>query len=105
MAKVKKTTVERDGDEMLGTEAGIGHNSQTETAKAIKSICERVERLMDEKKELQRDITEIFQEAKGRGLDPKILRQLIKLRAMAEADRREQFLLLDSYATAIGLEV
>jgi uncharacterized protein (UPF0335 family) len=106
MVKAKKSNVERDEDDMLGDEsAGIGHNSGNESAQAIRSILERVERLMEEKKELQRDITEIFQEAKGRGFEPKILRQLIKLRAMAEADRQEQNALLAVYASAIGMEV
>jgi len=82
---------------------GIGHNSKNVTGQQLKSIIERVERLTEEKKELQRDITEIYQEAKGNGYDPKIIRQVIKLRAMSQNDRAEQEALLGTYLAALGM--
>lgn len=82
---------------------GIGHNSKTPVGSDLQSIIDRIERLTEEKKELQRDITEIYQESKGRGYEPKIIRQIIKLRAMSQADRAEQEALLDTYMSALGM--
>ncbi len=73
------------------------------TAQQLKSIIERVERLEEERRGLGADIREIYAEAKGNGFDPKILRQIIRLRRMAEADRREQEELLDTYKSALGM--
>lgn len=73
------------------------------TAQQLKSVIERIERLEEERKGLGADVREIYSEAKGNGFDPKILRQIIRLRRMAEADRREQEELLDTYMSALGM--
>ncbi len=73
------------------------------TAQQLKSIIERVERLEEERRGLGADVREIYAEAKGNGFDPKILRQIVRLRRMAEADRREQEELLDTYKSALGM--
>ena len=70
----------------------------------LKSIVQRIERLEEEKKTISDDIKEVYSEAKGVGFDTKIMRQLIRLRRMDHADRREQEELLDLYKRAIGLE-
>ena len=70
----------------------------------LKSFIERIERLEEEKTALSGDIKEVYSEAKGVGFDTKIMRQLIRLRRMDRADRREQEELLDLYKRAIGLE-
>ena len=70
----------------------------------LKSFIERIERLEEEKSALSGDIKEVYSEAKGVGFDTKIMRQLIRLRRMDTADRREQEELLDLYKRAIGLE-
>ncbi len=75
------------------------------TAGQLKSIIERIERIEEERKGLGADIREIYAEAKGNGFDPKILRMIIRLRKMAEADRKEQEILLDTYKSALGMEV
>lgn len=77
----------------------IGHNSNDDR---LKSFVERAERLMVDKENVAADIRELFKEAKGTGYDPKIMRQLIKLRAMDASDRQEQEELLQSYADAVG---
>lgn len=105
MAKVQKANVERDEDDMLGDRpARAGHNSSL-SGKEIMSIIERIERITEEKKGLADDIKEIYLEAKGRGYDAKIIRQLIKMRKISEAGRKEQDLLLDTYMMAIGMDV
>lgn len=74
------------------------------TAERIKSYCERVERLEEEKAVLAEDIKEVFAEAKSNGFDTKALKSVIKLRAMDEQKRREEEELLDLYKHAVGLK-
>ena len=59
-------------------------------APRLRSLIERIERLEEEKKELQSDIRDIFAEAKSAGFDVKALRTVLKLRKMNAADRNEQ---------------
>lgn len=92
---------------------GQGHNSGDEpahvggsgtasvAAEKLRSFVERIERLNAEKAELGADIREVFSEAKGNGFDTKIMRQLIRLRQMEVADRREQDELLELYRRAL----
>lgn len=75
-----------------------------ETKELIKSYCERVERLEEEKAVLVEDIKEVFAEAKANGFDTKALKKVIKLRAMDEQKRREEEELLELYKNAVGLE-
>ncbi len=71
---------------------------------ALRQFIERVERLEEEKSALSEDIKEVYSSAKSQGFDVKILRQVIRLRKMDEADRAEQETLLDIYKRAIGME-
>jgi uncharacterized protein (UPF0335 family) len=69
----------------------------------LKSFVERIERLEEERKALGADIKEVYAEAKGTGFDPKIMRQLIRLRRMDKDDLDEQESLLDIYKRAVGM--
>jgi len=69
----------------------------------LKSFIERVERLEEEKRGLSGDIKEVYAEAKGSGFEPKIMRQIIKLRRMDKADVDEEESLLDLYKRALGM--
>jgi uncharacterized protein (UPF0335 family) len=73
------------------------------TAERLKSFIERVEKLEEEKTEVQEQIKEVMSEAKGEGFDVKIIRQLIRLRKMKPHDRAEQEELLETYKAAIGM--
>lgn len=73
-------------------------------ADRLRSFIERIERLEEEKKGLADDIKEIYAEAKGTGFDTKIMRQIIRLRKMEQADRQEQEALLELYRQALGME-
>jgi len=59
----------------------------------------------EEKKGVADDIKDIYTEAKSRGYDPKIMRQIVRLRAMDTDKRKEQQSLIDVYASAIGLDL
>jgi uncharacterized protein (UPF0335 family) len=67
----------------------------------LRSFIERVENLEERKKEIADDIRDVYAEAKGSGFDPKVMRQVIKLRKMDSNDREEQEYLLDTYMRAI----
>ena len=73
------------------------------TGERLKSLIERVERLEEEKAALAEDIREVYSEAKGRGFDVKIMRQIVRLRKMDTSDRQEQEAILDTYMAALGM--
>jgi uncharacterized protein (UPF0335 family) len=78
-----------------------GSATSSIAAEKLKSFVERIERLEGEKTELAADIREVYAEAKGNGFDTKIMRQVIRLRKMEVADRREQDELLELYRRAL----
>ncbi len=67
----------------------------------ILSYIERIERIEEELKELSEGKKEVFNEAKGKGFDVKILREILRLRKQDQDDRDEQESLLDLYLRAI----
>jgi len=69
----------------------------------LKSFIERIERLEEEKRALSGDIKEVYAEAKGTGFEPKIMRQIIKLRKMDKEEVDEEESLLDLYKRALGM--
>jgi len=69
----------------------------------LKSLIERIERLEEEKRALGDDIKEVYAEAKGTGFDPRIMRQIIRIRRMDKDDLDEQESLLDVYKRALGM--
>lgn len=69
----------------------------------LKSLIERIERLEEEKRALGEDIKEVYAEAKGTGFDPKIMRQIIRIRRRDKDDLDEEESLLDVYKRALGM--
>jgi uncharacterized protein (UPF0335 family) len=69
----------------------------------LKSLIERIERLEEEKRTLGEDIKEVYAEAKGTGFEPKIMRQIIKIRRMDKDEHDEQESLLDVYKRALRM--
>jgi uncharacterized protein (UPF0335 family) len=69
----------------------------------LKSFIERIERLEEEKRVLGEDIKEVYAEAKGTGFEPKIMRQILKIRKMGKDEHDEQENLLDIYKRALGM--
>ena len=69
----------------------------------LRSLIERIERLEEEKKEIQADIRDVFAEAKSSGFDVKAMRTVLKLRAMNAMDRDEQEALVDTYRKALDI--
>ena len=69
----------------------------------LRSFVERIERLEEEKKALAGDIKEVYAEAKGHGFDTRIMRKVISIRKLEDAERQEQESLLDLYMAALGM--
>lgn len=69
----------------------------------LRSFIERIERLEEEKKGIADDIKDVYAEAKSAGFEPKIMRQVVKVRKMDRAERQEQEALLDVYLHALDL--
>lgn len=69
----------------------------------LKSFVERIERLEEEKAALSGDVREVYSELKSYGLDPKIVRQIVRLRKMDRAELQEQEALIDVYKAALGM--
>ena len=72
-------------------------------ADQLRQYIERIERLEEEKRALMADIRDIYSEAKATGFEPKVMRQIIKIRAMDSDLLAEQDMLLSTYRDALGM--
>ena len=72
-------------------------------AEQLQQFIERIERLEEEKRALMADIKDVYAEAKATGFEPKIMRQIVRLRGMDRELLNEQDELLTTYRTALGL--
>lgn len=68
----------------------------------LKSLAERIERLMDERDGIQGDIRDIYAEAKSAGYVPKVLRKAITRKRMDPSKRDEEDTILDLYEGALS---
>lgn len=80
-----------------GKKRGKGDNSNAQ----LRGIVERVERLAEEKAALTADIREIYEEAKGDGFDPKIIRKVVAIRRRDKEELAEEEAQIDLYFDAI----
>jgi len=67
----------------------------------LKSIVERIERLEEEKKQLVSDIKDILTEAKSNGYEPKVIKKVIALRRLPEAEREQLQIMIETYMAAL----
>jgi uncharacterized protein (UPF0335 family) len=67
----------------------------------IRSFIERIEHVDEEIKGLNEGKKEAFAEAKGEGLDVKVLREILRLRKLDREDREEHESLVDLYLRAM----
>ncbi len=69
----------------------------------LRLLIERIERLEEEKKGIADDIRDVYAEGKAVGYDPKMMRQIYRLRKMKPHEREEMEMLLETYKTALGM--
>jgi uncharacterized protein (UPF0335 family) len=72
------------------------------TDNKLKSLAERIERLMDDRDGIQSDIREIYAEAKSAGYVPKVLRKAITRKRMDSSKRDEEDAILELYEGALS---
>lgn len=70
---------------------------------ALRQFIERIERLEEEKATIAADVKDVYAQSKSQGFDPKIIRQIIRIRKMEEHEREELESLVDLYKAAIGM--
>jgi uncharacterized protein (UPF0335 family) len=75
----------------------------TVAADQLRLFVERIERLHEERKGIADDIRDVFGEAKATGYDPKIMKEILRLRAMETHTRQERDAVLETYRQALGL--
>ncbi|MGQ3100128.1 MAG: DUF2312 domain-containing protein [Sphingopyxis solisilvae] len=76
----------------------------TVTNEQLRLFIERIERMEEEKKGVADDIRDTYNEAKSQGYDPKIMRQIVRLRKLPVNDRKEMEAILEVYKSALGIE-
>lgn len=74
-----------------------------DNAEQLRLFIERIERLEEEKKGIADDVRDVYAEAKSNGYDPKVMRLVVKLRAMEAQTRQEQDAVLETYRQALGI--
>jgi uncharacterized protein (UPF0335 family) len=72
-------------------------------AERLRSFIERVERLEEDRSNLNADIREVYSEAKSAGYDARTMRQIVRLRKLEPNERHEQEHLLEVYRNAVGI--
>lgn len=100
--KVRLKNIEKENEENMAlfNEAlnGNGHNS---TREKLRQTIARIERLEEEKQALADDIKEVYNEAKGFGFDPAIIKIIIRRRKEDIEKRREREMTVETYEAAI----
>lgn len=69
----------------------------------LRSIVERIERLLGEAETIAADIKEIYNEARSAGFDPKYIKKCIALRKKSTEEIDEEDALLQMYRDALGI--
>ena len=77
--------------------------SEQVSAEELRLLIERIETLEAEKQGIADDVKDTYSEAKARGYDTKIMRQIVRLRKMEAHARQEADMLLDTYRSALGI--
>lgn len=87
------------------TQAPAPVGASTIAQDQLNAFIQRIERLEEEKAAIVADISEIYLEAKGSGLDVKIMRKVVALRKKETAERQEEQSMLDLYLHALGMAI
>ena len=73
------------------------------TREEIRSFVERIENLNIEKNEISEQQKDVFDEAKSRGYDTRILRKVVSMRKRDPQDLSEEEAILEIYREALDL--
>ena len=105
---------EQNNIEQKVEEIGVKYGFDKETREEVKKqfadagqlgrFIERIERLEEEKRNIQGDIREVYSEAKGAGFSIKGIREIVKIRRLDPATRAEEEYLRDEYKKMVGIK-
>ena len=70
----------------------------------LRAFVGRIDRLEADKAAVASDIRDVYAEAKAAGFEIKVLRQIVRLRGMDQAERAEQEELLALYRRGLGMD-
>lgn len=73
-------------------------------AAELRSYVERIERLEEQKRDINDDIKDVLGEAKSRGYDDKAIRTIVRLLKKDKGERQEEESILQAYMIALGME-
>jgi uncharacterized protein (UPF0335 family) len=85
------------------SETDVTKAGENFSAGQLKAFIKRIEKLEEDKAGVLADIKDVYAEAKSTGFDPKIMRQIIRLRKMEDQARIEQQELIDLYQSVLGM--
>lgn len=89
--------------EKLGGKNHPTLDADQDTRDQLKKFTDRVISLEDEKDHVTGQIKQVYNEAKALGFDTKILRKVVRELKRSEADRQEEFRLMEMYLNALGI--
>ena len=69
----------------------------------LRSYIERIEHIEEERKALQNDIKEIFEEVKAANFDVKAVKTLLKIRAKDPDEQAQEDFIVQAYRKALGI--
>lgn len=69
----------------------------------LRSYIERIEHIEEERKALQNDIKEIFEEVKSANFDVKAVKTLLKIRAKDPEEQAQEDFIVQAYRKALGI--
>jgi uncharacterized protein (UPF0335 family) len=87
----------------MAEERNEGMGGGKVAADELRLLIERAERLEEEKKGIQDDLKDVFAEAKGRGYDPRAIREILKIRKKKREEYQEEQSILEVYLQALGM--
>lgn len=102
-AAAKKTAAKEQEPEKLGGQNHPTLDADQDTRDQLKQLTDRVIELEDEKDHVASQIKAVYQEAKALGFDTKIMRKVVRELKRSEADRQEEFRLMELYLNALGI--
>lgn len=84
----------------MSEHAGVGHNTP------LKGYVDRLVNLMEERSRVMEDVRELKKEARGNGIEPKALADIVKMRLEDKRTREKREKLeeiKESYLVALGM--
>lgn len=80
-------------------------NLQSHAQKDLKRLIDQIERLQGEIKGLAEDVADKMKEAKGKGLDPKMIRKVLAIRKKGAEEHQNEEAILATYLHALEFNV